>query len=392
LRKINIALNCWQGDDVTGFLNETGISGGLVCTGSYPGRARSGEELRADLHKALTLIPGRHRVSLHAIYAEPRRPGKQRNELETRDFSAWIAWAQANRLGLDFNGTFFGHPLAASGFTLSARNENSRRFWIEHAAACRRIGADIGRKLRSPCVTNIWIPDGFKDIPFDRKKPREILKKSLDEIFARKFNPHHLVDSLEGKLFGIGSEAYVAGSYDFYLSYAVANGKMLCLDMGHFHPTESVADKLSALLLYLDGILLHISRGIRWDSDHAPILSDELRGLAEEIVRGGFLGRVKIGLDFFDASINRVAAWVIAARGVLKAFLTAMLEPATNLRQMERRGNHTGRLALLEELKTMPAGIVWNEYCRRQGVPAGIEWLNEIKKYERGVLTRRAKQ
>lgn len=389
LQKIKISLNCWQGDDITGFLNESGNPGGLVCTGSYPGKARTGNELRADLTEALRLIPGKHRVNLHAIYAEPRKREKSRNELEPRDFAAWIEWAQADKLGLDFNGTFFGHPMASTGFTLASTKANVRRFWIEHAIACRRIGSEMGRKLKTPCVTNIWIPDGFKDIPVDRRTPREILKKSLDQILAEKFNPKHLIDSIEGKLFGIGSEAYVAGSYDFYLSYAIANRKMLCLDMGHFHPTESVADKLSALFLHLDGILLHVSRGVRWDSDHVVILSDELRGLAEEIVRGGFLDRVKIGLDFFDASINRIAAWVIGARCVLKAFLIALLEPIDVLRKMERNGDYTCRLALLEELKTMPSGGVWDEYCLRQGVPVRDQWINEIKKYERDVLTRR---
>jgi len=389
LQKIKISLNCWQGDDVTGFLNESGHAGGLVCTGSYPGKARNGGELRADLRQALSLIPGKHRVNLHAIYAEPREQKKNRSELEPRDFAAWIEWAHDNKLGLDFNGTFFGHPLAASGFTLASRNETVRNFWIEHAVACRRIGAAFGRQLGTPCVTNIWIPDGFKDLPVDCRTPREILKKSLDKIFTERFNPKYLLDSIEGKLFGIGSEAYVAGSYDFYLGYAVANRKMLCLDMGHFHPTESVADKLSALLLYLDSILIHVSRGVRWDSDHVVILSDELRAMAEEIVRGGFLGRVKIGLDFFDASINRLAAWVIGARSVLKAFLIALLEPAATLRQVENKGDYTRRLALLEELKTLPAGAVWEEYCRRQGVPGGKQWIDEIKKYERDVLTRR---
>lgn len=389
LEKIRVSLNCWQGDDITGFLNESGHPGGLVCTGSYPGKARTGNELRADLCEALRLIPGKHRINLHAIYAEPRERGKNHNELEPRDFAAWIEWAQANKLGLDFNGTFFAHPFAASGWTLASRDEAVRSFWIEHAVACRRIGAEMGKKLKTPCVTNIWIPDGFKDIPVDRRTPRETLKKSLDEVFAKKFNPKYLIDSIESKLFGIGSEAYVAGSYDFYLSYAVANRKMLCLDMGHFHPTESVADKLSALLLYLDGILLHVSRGIRWDSDHVVILSDELRNLAEEIVRGGFLERVHIGLDFFDASINRIAAWVIGARCVLKAFLFALLEPIDVLWEMERSGDYTVRLALLEELKTMPVGSVWDWYCLNRGVPGRDQWINEIKKYEHDVLTRR---
>jgi len=389
LEKISVSLNCWQGDDVTGFLNETGNPGGLVCTGSYPGKARSADELRADLAKALSLIPGKHRVNLHAIYAEPCRRPTSRDELEPRDFSNWITWARQNRLGLDFNGTFFGHPMASAGFTLASRDNAVRRFWIKHAVACRRIGAEMGKRLGTPCVTNVWIPDGFKDNPVDRKTPREILKKSLDQIFAERFNPKHLLDAIEGKLFGVGSECYVVGSYDFYLAYAVANRKLLCLDTGHFHPTESVADKLSAVLGQLDEVLLHVSRGVRWDSDHVVTLSDELQALAGEIVRGRYLNRVHIGLDFFDASINRVAAWIIGARCVLKAFLIALLEPEKILRKSELAGDYTGRLALLEELKTMPAGGVWDWYCLRQAVPGREQWINEIKTYERDVLMRR---
>ncbi len=389
LGKIGISLNCWQGDDVTGFLNETGNPGGLVCTGSYPGKARNARELRADLSKALGLIPGKHRVNLHAIYAEPQRRQTSRDELQPRDFADWIKWARANKLGLDFNGTFFGHPMASTGFTLASRDNAVRRFWIKHAVACRRIGAEMGKKLGTPCVTNIWIPDGFKDNPYDRKTPREILKKSLDRIFSERFNPKYLLDAVEGKLFGVGSESYVAGSHDFYLAYAVANRKLLCLDTGHFHPTESVADKLSAVLGQLDGVLLHVSRGVRWDSDHVVTLTDDLRALAEELVRGQYLNRVHIGLDFFDASINRVAAWVIGARAVLKALLMALLEPDGNLREIERSADYTARLALLEELKTMPAGVVWDMHCLRQAVPCREQWISEIKTYERDVLIRR---
>jgi len=389
LAKIRVSLNCWQGDDVAGFSATgeppRGNLGGVMPTGKYPGKARNGDELRTDLAQALTLIPGRHRVNLHAIYAETDGQCVDRNEQEPKHFERWIAWAKGRKLGLDFNGSFFSHPRADSGRTLSHPDRGTRRFWIEHAKASRRIGAAMGRRLGTPCVTNIWIPDGSKDMPADRKTPRVLLKQSLDEIFSENIRTAHSLDALEGKLFGLGSECYVVGSHDFYLAYAVANRKLLCLDTGHFHPTESVADKLSAVLGQLDAVLLHVSRGMRWDSDHVVTLSDELRALAEEIVRGEYLKRVHIGLDFFDASINRVAAWVIGARCVLKAFLIALLEPGKILRKIELEGDYTSRLALLEEMKTMPAGSVWDEYCRHQGVPCREQWINEIKKYERDV-------
>lgn len=399
LDKVSIALNCWQGDDVSGFSATGGSAsggepprgnlGGVLPTGQYPGKARNGEELRSDLEQALKLIPGRHRVNLHAIYAETGGKLVERNELEPRHFENWMAWAKSRKLGLDFNGSFFSHPRAESGRTLSHPDRGIRSFWIAHAIASRRIAAAMGRRLGTSCVNNIWIPDGSKDLPANRKTPRDLLKEALDEIFSAKVSGKDCLDALEGKLFGIGSEAYVVGSHDFYLAYAAANGKMLCLDTGHFHPTESVADKLSAIMPFVEGILLHVSRGIRWDSDHVVILSDELRGLAEEIIRGGYLGRVKLGLDFFDASINRVAAWVIGARCTLKALLLALLEPGTILRNLERQGDFTSRLAMIEELKTLPFGSVWDMYCLRKGAPGREEWLKEIKRYERAVLARR---
>lgn len=399
LEKIRVSLHCWQGDDVGGFSAPSGSAsggeslrgnlGGIMPTGRYPGKARTPDELRADLARALTLIPGRHRVSLHAIYAETDGRRVDRNALEPKHFARWMDWAKSRKLGLDFNGTFFSHPKAETGWTLSHPDRGIRRFWIEHARASRRIGAAFGRRLGTPCVTNLWIPDGSKDMPVDRKAPRERLQQSLDTIFSEAIRPADAVDALEGKLFGLGSECYVVGSHDFYLAYAVANRKILCLDMGHFHPTESVADKLSAVLGQLDAVLLHVSRGVRWDSDHVVTLSDELRTLAEEIVRGEYLPRVHIGLDFFDASINRVAAWVIGARCVLKALLLALLEPIDLLRGAERGGDYTLRLALLEELKTLPVGAVWDWYCLRQDVPGREEWTDEIKKYERDVLMRR---
>ena len=390
LLTIPISLPCWHGDDVGGFENASGLDGaGIHATGHYPGKARTADELRADLEQALRLIPGRHRVNLHAIYAETQGQRVERDELAPEHFARWIDWAKALQLGLDFNGTFFSHPLATNGFTLASRDEAIRRFWVRHGVACRTIGARMGRDLGSPCITNVWIPDGYKDTPVDRQTPRERLKRSLDEIFREPLDPGHERDAVESKLFGIGSESYVAGSHEFYLGYAIENKKLLCLDSGHFHPTESIADKLSSVLMYLDEILLHVSRGVRWDSDHVVILSDELRAIAEEIVRGGFLARAHIGLDYFDASINRVAAWVIGARGVLKALLIALLEPTDALREMESAGDFTARLALLEELKTMPFAAVWNYYCLKQDVPIGMSWLDAVKSYERAVLRER---
>ena len=389
LAAVRLSIHCWQGDDVTGFEPRRGNLGGVLPTGNYPGRARTPLELRADLTKALNLIPGCHRVSLHSIYAETGSSPVDRDELAPQHFAGWVAWAREHKLGLDFNGTFFSHPLAESGCTLSHPDRSVRRFWIDHARACRRIGAFMGRQLHSPCVTNIWIPDGSKDTPVDRKGPRERLRQSLDAIFAQPNSLRHNLDALEGKLFGLGSEAYVAGSHDFYLAYAVAHRKLLCMDMGHFHPTESVADKLSAVLAQLDQVLLHVSRGVRWDSDHVVTLTDELRSLAEEIVRGDYLARVHIGLDYFDASINRVAAWVIGARAMLQALLIAMLEPTAALRRMERQGDLTARLALLEDLKGLPFGAIWDYYCCQQDVPANQAWMREVKAYEATVQSRR---
>ncbi|MHC4171992.1 MAG: L-rhamnose isomerase [Planctomycetota bacterium] len=389
LSSIAISLHCWQGDDVGGFESGEGLSGGgIMATGAYPGKARTADELRADLEKAMSLIPGKHRLNLHAMYAETG--GKvERNKLKPEHFAAWIDWARANGLGMDFNGTFFSHPKAASGFTLSSADEGIRRFWVEHGIVCRKIGAAIGKELDTACVTNVWIPDGYKDIPVDRKGPRQRLKKSLDEIFAEKIDKKWLLDSVESKLFGIGSESYVVGSHEFYMGYAVANNLLLCLDTGHFHPTEVVSDKISSVLTFLDEMLLHISRGVRWDSDHVVILSDELRAIAEQIVRGDYLERVHIGLDFFDASINRVAAWVIGTRCMIKALLIALLEPTEKLCRMETNGDYTSRLAMLEELKTLPFGAVWDYYCTKQDVPLGPDWLKEVRDYEAKVTNKR---
>ena len=390
LASVPVSLHCWQGDDVGGFENLDALSGGgLQATGNYPGKARSADELRADLAKAISLIPGPQRANVHASYAETGGKRVERNELLPEHFAGWIDWAKDNGLGMDFNQTFYSHPLADSGFTLSSYDKGIRDFWIEHGIAVRRIGEHIGRELGNTCVTNLWIPDGYKDIPVDRKTPRLILKESLDRIFAVKVDPACNLDAVECKLFGIGSESCVIGSHEFYLGYAMRNNLLLTLDAGHFHPTEVISDKISSVLAFLDEILLHVSRGVRWDSDHVVILSDELRAIAEELVRGDFLGRVHIGLDFFDASINRIAAWVIGTRCMIKALLIAMLEPTAMLREFEVGGDFTSRLALLEEIKTLPLGAVWDYYCSKQNVPAGPAWLDEVKAYEKDVLSLR---
>jgi L-rhamnose isomerase len=390
LSAIAISLHCWQGDDVGGFeSNGQELGGGLAVTGRYPGKARTPGELRSDLDQTLALLPGSHRLNLHASYAETGGRQVERNRLQPEHFQDWIDWAKSRRIGMDFNPTFFSHPLADDGYTLAHADKAIREFWIEHGIACRRIGAAIGKALGSPCVTNVWIPDGSKESPIDRKGPRQRLADALDAIFAEPIDPKHNRDAVEGKLFGIGSESYVVGSHEFYLGYALSRKKLLCLDAGHYHPTEVVSDKISGVLTHLDEILLHVSRGVRWDSDHVVILTDELEAIAQELVRGDYLGRVHIGLDFFDASINRVAAWVIGARCMLKALLLAFLEPTETLRQLEAEGDYTARLALLEELKTLPFGAVWDHYCRSRDVPAGRDWLATVKTYEREVLSRR---
>src|SRR5712691_1916190 len=390
LATIPISLHCWQGDDVGGFENSgLGLDGGIAVTGNYPGKARTPEELRSDLDLALSLIPGTHRLNLHASYGEFSGRLVERNEIRPEHFQEWIAWAKSKRMGLDFNPTYFSHPKASSGFTLAHADPGIRRFWIEHGIACRHIGAAMGESLGTPCITNIWIPDGFKDTPVDRRGPRERLTESLDAIFAEPLDPRFLRDAVDSKLFGFGSESYVVGSHEFYLGYAASRRKLLCLDAGHFHPTEVISDKISAVLMWLDELLLHVSRGVRWDSDHVVTLTDELNAIAQEIVRGQFLDRVHVGLDFFDASINRVAAWVIGTRAMLKALLAALLEPTALLRQAEDRGDFTARLALQEEFKSLPVGAVWDKYCLKHNVPVGRAWLENIQQYERHVLGRR---
>lgn len=389
LGAIAISVHCWQGDDVRGFEKSTQtLSGGIAVTGNYPGRARTPRELRDDLEMAFKLIPGRHRVNLHACYGEFDGKAVDRDSIEPGHFRNWIDWAKTHHLGLDFNPTFFSHPKAADGFTLSHPNKGIRKFWIEHGRRCREIGSAMGKSLGTPCVTNVWIPDGYKDTPADRLGPRDRLCESLDALFKGKLKGN--LDAVEPKLFGIGSESYVVGSSEFYLGYAVSRQKLLCLDAGHFHPTESVADKISGVLQFVPEVLLHVSRGVRWDSDHVVVLNDDLYAIAREIVCNGFLGRTHIGLDYFDASINRVAAWVIGTRAMQRALLSALLEPTEALQAAEKDGDYTSRLALQEELKALPAGAVWDEFCRRQNVPESLGWIAAIRKYEADVLSLRA--
>jgi L-rhamnose isomerase len=387
LRQIPVSIHCWQGDDIGGFeVNASELSGGIDVTGNYPGKAKTPEELRRDLEKALSLIPGKHRVNLHAIYAETDGKAVDRDKLEPRHFENWVKWAKDNGLGLDFNPTVFSHPKAADGLTLSHPDPEIREFWISHCKASRRIGEYFGKELGSPCLTNIWIPDGYKDVPSDRMTPRVRLKESLDRIFAEEIDEEYNLDAVESKLFGIGSESYVVGSHEFYLGYALKNNKLCLLDTGHFHPTETVSSKISAMLLYSDRLALHVSRPVRWDSDHVVVFDDELKEIALEIVRNDALGKVMIGLDFFDASINRVAAWTIGTRNMIKALLYALLMPNGHLRRLQDEGNYTERLALIEEFKTYPFGAVWDYYCEQMGVPVQENWLEEIKGYEQYVL------
>jgi len=391
LKGIAISLHCWQGDDVGGFENTgEGLSGGIAATGNYPGKARTADELRKDLDKAYSLIPGKHRLNLHAIYAETGGKRVERDQLEPEHFKNWADWAKANQHGIDYNPTLFSHPLAASGFTLASGDDGVRKFWVDHCIGSRKIGEFFGRELGTPCVTNIWIPDGYKDMPVDRKTPRVLLKESLDQVLAQPLDPRYNLDAVEGKLFGLGAESYTVGSHEFYLGYAVSKNIMLCLDAGHFHPTETISDKLSSVLLYVPEVLLHVSRGVRWDSDHVVAYTDDLQAITQEIVRGEYLQRVHIGLDFFDASINRVAAWAIGTRNTLRALLAALLEPIGMLKELESSGDYTKRLALLEELKGMPFGAVWDYYCMKQGVPVGIGFMDEVKAYEAEELSERS--
>jgi L-rhamnose isomerase len=388
--KIPVSLHCWQGDDVTGFEGADGLSGGgILATGNYPGRARNADELRADADVAFSLVPGTKRLNLHMLYAETAGKKVGRDELKPEHFANWVSWAKAKKIGLDFNPSFFSHPLADSGYTLASPDPRVRDFWIRHGIASRRIASSFGAALGTPSVNNVWIPDGSKDLPADRASPRARLVAALDAIFAEQLPSGTITDAVECKLFGIGSESYVVGSHEFYMGYAVSKGIKLCLDMGHFHPTETIADKISALLPFVPGLLLHISRGVRWDSDHVALYSDEVREVCREIARQNAFPKVDIALDYFDASINRIAAWVVGARSLQKALLEACLEPTALIREAESAGRNHERLALLEEFKTLPFSGIWDKYCLDQGVPVGTDWLAKVADWEKTTLPKR---
>ena len=394
LKKMNdvaISLHCWQTDDVGGFEtpDATLSGGGIQTTGNYPGKATSIAEMRTDLEKVLSLLPGKQRLNLHAIYGDFAGEMVDRDQIEVKHFQSWIDWCKEQGIGMDFNATCFSHPKADDGFTLSSKNEENRKFWVEHVKRCRAIAAEAGKQLGTPSVHNTWIPDGAKDTPIDRNGYRTILKKSLDEAMAVDYPKEHMKDAVESKLFGIGAESMTVGSHDFYLGYAIKNNKLICLDNGHFHPTEQVGDKISAVLQFVDEILLHVTRPVRWDSDHVVTLNDDVQLIASEIVRNNFLDRVNIGLDFFDASINRIGAYVVGTRAAQKAFLMAMLEPTATLLKYEENGQNFERLALLEEMKSKPFGAVWDFYCLQEGVPAGEDYIAEIQQYEKEILQKR---
>ena len=391
LVQIPISMHCWQGDDVGGFetVGAELSGGGIQATGNYPGKARTIDELRGDFEMGLNMIPGKHRFNLHACYLDHGGKSVDRNEITVEHFQSWIDWAKANGLGMDFNPTYFSHAKADDGFTLSHPDKGIRDFWIEHGIACRKIAAEIGKQLGSTTVTNYWIPDGYKDIPVDRWGPRQRLTDSLDKIFADKLDPACNLDAVESKLFGIGAESYTVGSHEFYLGYATSRQKLLCLDAGHFHPTEVISDKISSVMMFVPELLLHVSRPVRWDSDHVVILNDELIAIAQELIRSGKLDKIHIGLDFFDASINRIAAWVIGTRCMIKALLIALLEPTDQLKEIELKLDYTQRLVWQEELKTLPFAAVWDYYCLKNDVPMGKAWFDEVKQYEQKVLSKR---
>ncbi|PAD22158.1 L-rhamnose isomerase [Terribacillus saccharophilus] len=390
LKTVPISIHCWQGDDIGGFeVQQNELSGGIDVTGNYPGKATTPEELRADLEMALRLIPGKHRINLHAIYAETDGQHVERNEIKPEHFRNWVEWAKKHDLGLDFNPTIFSHSKAADGLTLAHPDEEIRQFWIEHCIASRRIGEYFGKELGTASLTNIWIPDGYKDVPSDRLTPRERLKRSLDQIFAVEIDENYNIDAVESKLFGIGSESYVVGSHEFYMGYALTRGKHLLMDTGHYHPTEMVSNKLSGTLPFTDKIALHVSRPVRWDSDHVVTFDDELKEIAHELVRNDTLDTIRIGLDFFDASINRVAAWVIGTRNMQKALLYALLTPHAELKEYQEKEQFTERLMLMEELKSYPFGAVWDYFCQEMQVPRGTAWLQHVQEYERNEMAHR---
>ncbi|MHB8277897.1 MAG: L-rhamnose isomerase [Candidatus Humimicrobiaceae bacterium] len=391
LKNTSLSIHCWQGDDCGGFdKKDPSLSGGgILSTGNYPGKARSLIELRNDIEKAFSLIPGKKRLGIHAMYGDFPSKNIDRNQIEKEHFISWIEWAKDLNISLDFHPTLFSHPLANDGFTLSSRNKEVRKFWIEHVNKSREISNYIGESLKSPCVMNLWIPDGIKDNTVSRLYHRQILAESLDEIFSIKFPEENLIDTVESKLFGIGSESYVVGSYDFYLSYALKNNLFLTLDTGHFHPTELVSDKISSLIPFIKGIMLHLSRGVRWDSDHVTIMNDELIAIMQEIVRADAFNKIFISSDFFDGSINRIGAWVIGERAILKSLLFALLEPVDILRKYELENKLFARLGFMEDLKSMPFGFVWDYFCESLGVPKELEWIDEVLKFEKEVSLRK---
>ncbi len=391
LDQVQISLHCWQTDDVGGFETPDAAlaGGGIAVTGNYPGKATNIAEMRTDLEKVMSLLPGRQRLNLHASYGEFGEEFVDRDEIEPVHFQGWIDWAKKLNIALDFNCTCFSHPKANGGFTLSSKDEEIRKFWVEHTRRCRKIGAEMGKQLGETCIHNIWIPDGSKDVPVDRFTHRALLKQSLDEIFEVDYSTRYLKDSIESKLFGIGAESMTVGSHDFYLGYAVKNNKLICLDNGHFHPTEQVGDKISACLQFVDELMLHVTRPVRWDSDHVVTLNDDVLLIAQEIVRSGVLERVHIGLDFFDASINRIGAYVVGTRAAQQAMLIALLEPVEKLKEYEENGQNFERLALMELMKTKPFGAVWDYYCLVAGVPVGEEFIREVGAYEKEVLSGR---
>jgi len=391
LKKISLSIHCWQGDDIGGFEVATeGSGGGIQVTGNYPGKPRNMDELQADMVKMLSLVPGDHRIALHAIYGDFGGKTVDRDAVKPEHFSCWAEWGKEHNVKFDFNSTFIFHPKAEDGFTISSKDKNIRDFWIEHGIRSREISAYLGREQGEACIHNLWIPDGMKDTTIDKRGYRELLKEALDRIFHQEYAPRELKDAVESKLFGIASESFVVGSHEFYLSYAMNRNKMICLDMGHFHPTESIADKISAILLFMDELLLHVSRGIRWDSDHIVIMNDDILALCHDIVRGNFLDKVHIGTDFFDATLNRIGAWAVGARSVLKGVLRALLEPTAKLIEYEAHGNYMDRLALLEECKMMPFGIVWDYFCESQEAATEHELLQSVNEYEKSVLLRRS--
>jgi len=391
LKQISLSLHCWQTDDVGGFEkpDATLSGGGIQTTGNYPGKARNIEEVRSDMELVFALIPGNHRFNLHASYGDFGDRFVDRNEILPEHFTSWVDWANSLGINLDFNSTCYSHPRADDGFTLSSLDNETRRFWIEHVNRAREISAYMGRETGSRCIHNIWVPDGAKDLTVNRLKHRELLRDSLDEVFKTGYNENEMTDSIESKLFGIGSEAYVVGSHEFYMAYGISRNKMICIDMGHFHPTEQVGDKISSLFTFVDELMFHFSRGLRWDSDHVVILNDELELVTHEIIRANALSKVNVGLDFFDASINRVGAYVTGTRATQISFLKALLEPTEMIREYENDGKGYEKLALMEEMKIMPLGDVWNYFCMLNDVPTGTDVLTAIGNYEQKVLSGR---